>query len=47
MVLASDSNNKTDMFPPFTYDPSAYCKKKWGVSTRPGWMKAQYWGKSE
>ena len=47
MSLPSDTNNVTDMFPPSKFDPSAYCKKKWGVGRRSDWMKTQYWGKSE
>lgn len=45
MRLPCSTNNVTDMFPPTVYDPSAYCMQKWGVKTRPGWMKAEYWGK--
>ncbi|MBN3299531.1 DPP2 peptidase, partial [Amia calva] len=44
--LCYESNNVTDMFPvmPFTeQDREAYCRKKWGVSPRPGWLRTQYW----
>ena len=47
MSLAMDTNNVTDMFPPVKYDPSAYCKKKWGATFRPDWTKTQFWGKRE
>lgn len=47
MVLVSDTNNKTDMFPAVKFDPSAYCMEKYGVEQRPGWMNAQYWGKGK
>jgi len=45
MGIPFSTNNVTDMFPPTVYDPSAYCMQKWGVKARPGWMKAEYWGK--
>ena len=47
MTLPSDTNNVTDMFPPYKYNVSAYCMEKWNVRSRPNWMKAQFWGKSE
>ena len=47
MMLPSDTNNVTDMFPPYKYDPSDYCMDKWNVRFRPDWMKTQFWGKSK
>ena len=46
MVLRCETNNVTDMFPPKKYDVDEYCKEKWGVSQRAGWMNTFYWGKS-
>eukprot|EP00731_Ephydatia_muelleri_P033891 Em0041g4a len=45
LTLPCSTNNITDMFPPTVFDPSAYCKAKWGVEVRPGWTKAELWGK--
>lgn len=45
MVLRCDTNNVTDMFPPVKYDVDEYCRNKWGVGHRSGWMNAYYWGR--
>ena len=45
MMLPSDTNNDTDMFPPNTFDPSQHCMDKFGVKYRKDWMKTQFWGK--
>ena len=45
MMLPSDTNHVTDMFPPHHFDPSQHCMDKFGVKYRNGWMKTQYWGK--
>ena len=47
MTLPSDTNNITDMFPPYNYNVSSYCMDKWNVRLRPDWMKTQFWGKSK
>ena len=47
MMEPFETNNITDMFPPQTYDPSEYCQQIWNVKSRPGWMRTQFWGKSE
>lgn len=47
LTLPCSTNNITDMFPPTVFDPSAYCKAKWGVEVRPGWTKAELWGKGQ
>ena len=44
MMLPSDTNNDTDMFPPNVFDPSKHCLDKFGVKYRKEWMKIQYWG---
>lgn len=44
MMLPSDTNNVTDMFPPNVFDPSDYCMDKYGVQYRKDWMKISYWG---
>ena len=44
-TLPCSTNNITDMFPPFTYNPSAHCQRTWGVEQRPEWIKTEYWGK--
>ena len=45
MMLRCATNNQTDMFPVHGYDPSQYCRQKWGTSFRSGWMATQFWGK--
>lgn len=47
MLLPCSTNNVTDMFPPTVYDPSVHCRQVWGVDARPGWMKAEFWGKGQ
>jgi len=47
MLLPCSTNNVTDMFPPTVYDPSVHCQQVWGVGARPGWMKAEFWGKGQ
>ena len=44
MRLPIITNNVTDMFPPTSYDPSAYCLERWGVEARPDWTSTQFWG---
>ncbi|KAM9393251.1 dipeptidyl peptidase 2 [Pholidichthys leucotaenia] len=45
--LCYESNNVTDMFPPMTFtetEREVYCSKRWNVTSRPGWLRTQYWG---
>ena len=43
--MDSSTNNKTDMFPPRTFNSSSYCQKTWGVEKRPNWLRIEFWGK--
>lgn len=48
MALPFETNNVTDMFPPYKYDMSDYCDKKWSITVRrPDWLRTEFWGKSE
>ena len=45
LYMDSMTNNVTDMFPPRTYNSTAYCHKRWNVDKRPKWIVSEFWGK--